>query len=116
MGDVSGCPQTTTDHVTGRLTLITDNGFSWQPEASLRAGERDGRARLELDAAERHLNPAGTVHGGVLATLVDTAMGGAVRSTTDGSEIPATSQLSVVYLRPGSPGRLLVSAEVRKKG
>jgi uncharacterized protein (TIGR00369 family) len=80
------------------------------------AAAEDGRARLELEAAERHLNPAGTVHGGVLATLVDTAMGAAVRSTTDGSEVPATSQLSIVYLRPGSPGRLLVTAEVRKKG
>lgn len=35
----------------------------------------DGSARLELIAAQEHLNPAGTVHGGVLATLVDTAIG-----------------------------------------
>ncbi len=76
----------------------------------------DGRARLELDATEQHLNPAGTVHGGVLATLVDTAMGSAVRSSTGEEDVPATSQLTVTYLRPGKPGVLTVTAEVRKQG
>ena len=76
----------------------------------------DGRARLELDATEQHLNLAGTVHGGVLATLVDTAMGSAVRSSTGEEDVPATSQLTVTYLRPGKPGVLTVTAEVRKQG
>ena len=76
----------------------------------------DGRARLELDAGAEHLNPAGTVHGGVLATLVDTAMGLAARSTTGEAEVPATSQLTVAYLSAGKEGRLVVTAEVRKRG
>ncbi|WP_127479816.1 PaaI family thioesterase [Nocardioides pantholopis] len=92
----------------------SDPGFSAligapAPEA------KDGEARLEVDVDERHLNPAGTVHGGMLATLVDTTMGAAVRSAADG-EAAATSQLSVTYLRPGKPGRLVVTAEVRKRG
>lgn len=76
----------------------------------------EGSARLELDAGDEHLNPAGTVHGGVLATLVDSAMGLAVRSATGEDDVPATSQLSVTYLSPGSTGRLLVTADVRKQG
>jgi uncharacterized protein (TIGR00369 family) len=76
----------------------------------------DGHARLALDAGEEHLNPAGTVHGGVLATLVDTAMGLAVRSTTGEHDVPATSQLTVAYLTSGRPGRLEVTASVRKQG
>ena len=76
----------------------------------------DGRARLELEATERHLNPAGTVHGGVLATLVDTAMGSAVRSSTGDEDVPATSQLTVTYLRPGGTGTLTATAEVSKQG
>ena len=76
----------------------------------------DGRSRLELDAQDHHLNPGGTVHGGVLATLVDTAMGHAVRSSTGDDDLPATSQLTVTYLRPGRPGTLIVTAEVRKRG
>jgi uncharacterized protein (TIGR00369 family) len=76
----------------------------------------DGRAHLRFEAGEEHLNPAGTVHGGVLATLVDTAMGLAVRSATGDEDVPATSQLTVTYLRPGKPGALEVSAQVRTRG
>ena len=76
----------------------------------------DGTARLELDATEEHLNEAGTVHGGVLATLVDTAMGQAVRSLTGEGDVPATSQLTLTYLRPGKPGRLQVTGRVSKRG
>src|SRR3954469_21747699 len=76
----------------------------------------EGTARLEVDATDEHLNPAGTLHGGVLATLVDTAMGTAVRSATGDGDIPATSQLTVTYLRPGKPGPLEVTAQVRTKG
>jgi uncharacterized protein (TIGR00369 family) len=76
----------------------------------------DGTARLELDATEEHLNEAGTVHGGVLATLVDTAMGQAVRSLTGEGDVPATSQLTLTYLRPGKPGRLQATGRVSKQG
>lgn len=76
----------------------------------------DGRARLRFEAGEEHLNAAGTVHGGVLATLVDTAMGLAVRSTTGDEDVPATSQLTVTYLRPGKPGSMEVTAQVRTRG
>ena len=74
----------------------------------------DGEAHLEVEVDERHLNAAGAVHGGLLATLVDMTMGAAVRSAAD--ESAATSQLSVTYLRPGAPGTLTVTATVRKRG
>ena len=74
----------------------------------------DGRAVLILDADDRHLNPYGTVHGGAIATLADSAMGAAVRAA--GVETPATIEMKVTYLEPGQPGRLTASAEVRKKG
>ena len=76
----------------------------------------DGRSRLTLQVTDEHLNRAGTVHGGVLATLVDTAMGAAVRSSTGDDDVPATSQLTITYLRPAKPGTLVVTAEVRKQG
>jgi uncharacterized protein (TIGR00369 family) len=74
------------------------------------------RGRVVLDAAEQHLNDAGAVHGGVLATLVDIAMGQAVRSVTEDGQGLATSQLTVTYLDPGKPGRLVTTAQVRKRG
>ncbi len=79
------------------------------PEAS------DGRATLTVEAGDRHLNAAGTVHGGMLAALVDATMGAAIRSAVEG-ETPATSQLTLTYLRPGKSGQLCVTAEVRKRG
>jgi uncharacterized protein (TIGR00369 family) len=76
----------------------------------------EGRATVRFEATDEHLNPAGTVHGGVLATLVDTAMGQAVRSAAGEDDVPATSQLTVTYLRPGTPGVLEVTASVRTRG
>ncbi len=93
----------------------TTGGFAERLGAQTQTAE-DGGARLSFEAKEEHLNQGGTLHGGVLATLVDTAMGQAVRSTTGEGEIPATSQLTVTYLRPGKPGPIEVSATVRTRG
>src|SRR5215213_7405793 len=96
-------------------TTSEDAGFAGLIGVRDRWAE-DGRAGLELDVSDQHLNEAGTLHGGVLATLVDTAMGQAVRSRTGADDVPATSQLTVTYLRPGKPGRLQVTARVRTRG
>ncbi|WP_091111955.1 PaaI family thioesterase [Geodermatophilus dictyosporus] len=90
-------------------------GFAGRLGAALQEAG-DGAATLAFDAGDEHLNPAGTLHGGVLATLVDTVMGQAVRTTTGDGEVPATSQLTVTYLRPGRPGRLDVRGRVRTRG
>lgn len=89
-------------------------GFAARLGAQVEAAD-DGSARIAFEVTDEHLNPAGTLHGGVLATLVDTAMGTAVRSATD-DDVPATSQLTVTYLRPGKRGPLTVTARVRTKG
>ncbi|MCZ2860048.1 PaaI family thioesterase [Blastococcus sp. VKM Ac-2987] len=90
-------------------------GFAGRLGAHPESAE-DGSARMTFEVTDEHLNPAGTLHGGVLATLVDTAMGLAVRTTTDEGEVPATSQLTVTYLRPGTPGSLEVTARLRTRG
>ena len=76
------------------------------------ASDADG-AVVELLADERHLNGHGTVHGGAIATLVDTAMGAAV---FHGDNRPVTIEMTVTYLEPGRPGRLRAEATVRKRG
>jgi acyl-coenzyme A thioesterase PaaI-like protein len=43
-------------------------------------------------------------------------MGQAVRSSTGEDDVPATSQLTVTYLRPGRPGTVVVTATVRTQG
>ena len=76
----------------------------------------DGRARVAMVAGEGHLNPAGAVHGGAIATLVDVAMGKAVASTISDAELPVTIEMKVNFLEPGRPGLLMARAEVRRRG
>ena len=75
-----------------------------------------GSPRVVLDAQEHHLNPHGTVHGGVLATLVDAAMGTAVGQAGEEGERAVTVSLTVTYLKPGQPGRIVAQSDLRKKG
>jgi uncharacterized protein (TIGR00369 family) len=88
-------------------------GFRELVGVEVEAGE-DGTAHVLLDAQEQHLNAGGTLHGGVIATLIDVAMGTAV--VTAGGEAPATVSLSVTYLEPGSEGVVSAVARVRKRG
>jgi uncharacterized protein (TIGR00369 family) len=91
------------------------NGFADTIGISSEHAE-NGEASAELTAEPRHLNPAGTVHGGVMATLVDATMGAAVRSATGDGEVAATIQLTIAYLRPGREGLLVTTARVGKQG
>lgn len=93
--------------------------FNFAEMLGMRLGEDEdspeGRhAIVRLDAGDQHLNIGGIVHGGVLASMIDTAMGRAVRSVTDSST--ATSQLTVTYLDPARPGPLVATARVTKRG
>ena len=63
-----------------------------------------GMVRLGWSAKEEHLNLQGLVHGGVLATLADVAMGLAVRTAIEPGRRHVTIELGVHYLRPASPG------------
>ena len=67
-----------------------------------------------LDVDERDLNPHGVVHGGVVFTLVDTAMGQATMGAVEDGMRCATIELSVRYLRPITGGRLVATASVLK--
>lgn len=77
----------------------------------------DGRATLALSLSEMHLRTRGIAHGGVIATLLDTAMGVAVSTLTPEGSFAVTCQLNVHFIRPGWNGeRLLIKAEVSHAG
>ena len=73
----------------------------------------EGRATFVMDAAEEHLNPLGTVHGGMLTTLLDSAMGCAVHTTLPAGASYTTVELKVNFLRPVFPGDARLRAEGR---
>jgi uncharacterized protein (TIGR00369 family) len=76
----------------------------------------EGQAAVSLQAEQRHLNPSGTVHGGVISTLIDAAMAEALNTITEEDEQPFTIQITVNYMKPGKPGTLTSTAQVRKGG
>lgn len=78
--------------------------------------EHDGTVtRLRTD--ERHANAGGAVHGGLLATLCDTAVGHAIREEADDIAGAVTVSLTVDYLAPAEPGTVLEAhTEVEKLG
>jgi len=59
-----------------------------------------GRVVVALTPDERHLNPAGTMHGGVAATLLDSCMGLAIWSTLDAGLGQTTLEFKISLLRP----------------
>jgi len=57
------------------------------------------------------LNPAGTVHGGLAATMLDTCMGLAIHSTLDKGIGSTTLEFKISLLRPITPETGLITAE-----
>jgi uncharacterized protein (TIGR00369 family) len=59
----------------------------------------EGRAVFEMEVGEHQYNPIGCVHGGVIATLLDSAMGVAVHSTLLPGESYTTLEFKVNFTR-----------------
>lgn len=65
---------------------------------------------VQLTTTEVHANRNGTVQGGLLATMLDTACGHEVRDGLDEGQSAATVSLTVTYLRPGKIGSTLTAS------
>jgi uncharacterized protein (TIGR00369 family) len=70
-----------------------------------------GRVVVEMPAAEFHYNPLGTVHGGVISTLLDTAAACAVHTTLAAGELYTSVDLTVKFLRPVTVDSGLLTCE-----
>ena len=79
------------------------------------AGEPAGRSKLLLDSRSDLENSHGDVHGGVIASLLDAAMGVAVRSALKPGEGATTVSLTVNYVAPGR-GTLTARGRVLRAG
>jgi uncharacterized protein (TIGR00369 family) len=70
-----------------------------------------GRVVAAAEPHAGHRNPAGTVHGGLAATLLDTCMGLAVLSMLDQGFAQTTLEFKISFVRPITPQTGLVKAE-----
>ncbi len=70
-----------------------------------------GRVVVTAEPSDIHLNPAGTVHGGFAATLLDSCMGLAVQSTLEKGVSQTTLEFKISLLRPITPETGPIKAE-----
>ena len=98
------------ERIPGHTELAKTIGFSI-------SDFRPGSCVVECTIEDKHLNMGGVAHGGIHATLLDTAMGGTLVSLLSEEEWCATAQLDVSYLNSVGTGvRLIASAEVVRRG
>jgi uncharacterized protein (TIGR00369 family) len=77
-----------------------------------------GRATFSVVPGRQHYNPIGVVHGGLAATLLDSAMGCAVQTTLDAGVAYTTLDLNSHFVRPMSvdTGQVLCEGTVVHAG
>ena len=73
----------------------------------------DGRAVFELEPAEWHYNPIGSVHGGILATLADSALGCAVHTKLSAGTAYTSLDLTIKFTRAATLDSGLLTCEGR---
>ena len=87
----------------------TDGPHIWKTLGYERAVWEPGRQVIEWKATEDYGFPAFNgyiIHGGMVATLLDTAMGGACWTLLDREQVFLTSNLSVEFMKAARPGLL----------
>tara|TARA_Y100001970_G_scaffold60892_1_gene77512 strand:+ start:4132 stop:4560 length:429 start_codon:yes stop_codon:yes gene_type:complete len=76
-----------------------------------------GECTVSTVVQNEHLNAGGVAHGGLHATMLDTALGGALVSALSKEEWCATAEIDVSYIRPAIEGDTLeASGRVVKRG
>jgi len=73
-------------------------------------------ATISVEIRDDLRQPSGVLHGGVTATLIDTAMAFAVRTRLEPTAATATIDLTVHYLRPLVEGRATCIAKTVRAG
>lgn len=70
----------------------------------------DGFARLSMEVETKHTQFYGTVHGGVLATLADSAAAWAIFGKENAEGNPVTVEMKINYLQPVCSGKIVAEA------
>lgn len=78
--------------------------------------EAPGEVEVALDVSGHHLNLVGSLHGGMIATVADTAMGLAVRTALPEGSAPVTAQMEVRFVAPVRGGTVLGRGRVVRTG
>ena len=85
--------------------------FSYLPENAQRSDKKE--LKITFNINEMLLNPQGSLHGGIMATVMDISMGHLVNKT---SGMGATIEMKIQYLRPVRKGQVICEGRFIKKG
>jgi uncharacterized protein (TIGR00369 family) len=77
------------------------------------AEAESGRVVVTAEPKDIHLNPWGTVHGGLAATMLDSCMGLAIQSTLEKGVGSTTLEFKISFVRPITPETGPIEAEGR---
>ena len=103
-----------------QIQMMLDGSVSPPPIANLIGFElvsiSSGKAVVEFEAGEKHANPMGTLHGGVLCDISDAAMGMAYASTLNEGESFTTLELKINFVKPIWKAKLRAEGSVVNGG
>ena len=85
--------------------------FSYLPENAQRSDKKE--LKITFNINEMLLNPQGSLHGGIMATVMDISMGHLVNKT---SGMGTTIEMKIQYLRPVRQGQVICKGRFIKKG
>lgn len=105
----------TDEHLSIAQSVLHDNEFAKMIGMKLVEMKRD-EATIEIEMRDQLRQPHGLLHGGVTATLIDTAMAFAVITCLTRDEKASTVDLNVHYLRPHLEGKVSCTARIIKAG
>lgn len=77
---------------------------------------RDNYARLSIEIEEKHIQFLKAVHGGVIASLADSAVAWAIYGSGNLEGTPVTLEMKVNFLKPIKSGKLVAEAHHVYKG
>jgi uncharacterized protein (TIGR00369 family) len=105
-----------TRDVLGEIRELADGSpfYAWSGMRVVRVAP--GEVDVAMEATVHHLNLRGLLHGGMIATLADTASGLAIRSMLEPGQAHATVQMDVQYMAPGGPGPIEARGRVVRMG
>jgi uncharacterized protein (TIGR00369 family) len=109
-----------TDEITPEQYAYAENALHSLPFAQLigmrLVSLKPDEAQISIEMRDDLRQPSGVLHGGVTATLIDTAMAFAVRTRLPMVEATATIDLTVHYLRPHLSGTFICTAKTMRAG
>jgi uncharacterized protein (TIGR00369 family) len=71
---------------------------------------RENYARLSIEIGKKHMQLLDTVHGGVIASLADSAAAWAIFGSNGLNGAPVTVEMKINFLKPVKSGKLVAEA------